>query len=127
MVVVFTPNRQNLVGAEQLVRKAVEYRRQSDDVRPLSVFPLPSRIEPTEPTLHEEWRYGLGKEIAGYQPLFERLLKEIYELDKCKLESYFNEVQLQYVPRYAYGEEIAVLRESIEDRLSLARSYQSSA
>ena len=125
LVLVFTPNRQSLSHIPDLARTAVDYRRQSDDVRPLSIFPVPSRIEPSEPTLQTLWRYGQGKEIPGYQPLFEELFKETYDLEKCDLESYFNEIQVQYVPRYAYGEEIAALTESVDDRLSLARSYQS--
>jgi hypothetical protein len=45
LVVVFTPNRQSLTGIRELVREATAYRRSSDDLRPLLVYPLPSRIE----------------------------------------------------------------------------------
>ena len=45
LVVVFTPNRQSLTGVHELVTRAIDYRRQSDDLRPLLVYPLPSRIE----------------------------------------------------------------------------------
>src|SRR5208337_2594428 len=41
LVVVFTPNRQSLTGVEELVREAIAYRRRSDDIRPLLVYPLP--------------------------------------------------------------------------------------
>jgi eukaryotic-like serine/threonine-protein kinase len=44
LVAVFTPNRQSLEGVIEVVSKAIEYRSKSDDPRPLSVFPLPSRI-----------------------------------------------------------------------------------
>jgi len=126
LVVVFTPNRQSLTGLIDLIRKATKYRTQSDDLRPLSVFPLPSRIETAEPTLREDWRHGNpDKKIVGYQSLFEKLFKDIYSLPECNLESYFDEVQIQHVPRYAYGEEIAVLVERSGDRLSLTRSYES--
>jgi cellulose biosynthesis protein BcsQ len=124
LVVVFTPNRQNLMGLEDLIQKATSYRKQSDDLRPLSVFPLPSRIENAELDLREVWRYGKDK-IKGYQPLFEELFKEIYSLPECDLKSYFDEVQIQHIPRYAYGEEIAVLKEYSGDRQSLTRSYES--
>jgi len=126
LVVVFTPNRQNLLGIVDLVRRVTNYRKQSDDWRPLVLFPLPSRIEMAEPTLRDAWRYGdPDKEIIGYQPQLEEIFQEVYDLPKCDLESYFDEVQVQHVPSYAYGEEIAVLVERGKDRLSLTRSYES--
>jgi hypothetical protein len=38
------------------------------------------------------------------------------------LQNYFDEIQIQHVPRYAYGEEIAALHER-GTRLSISRSY----
>jgi hypothetical protein len=128
LVVVFTPNRQSLLGGIDVVRRATQYRKQSNDLRPLTVFPLPSRIEPAEPDLRESWRYGdPTKGIHGYQPLFEQLYQECYDLPSCNLQNYFDEIQIQHVPRYAYGEEIALLTERSTDRLSLTRSYESFA
>jgi MinD-like ATPase involved in chromosome partitioning or flagellar assembly len=125
LVIVFTPNRQSLTGVLELVRKATDYRKQSDDLRPLIVFPLPSRIENAESKLQQDWRFGnMADGVLGYQPQFESLLKEVYSLSDCDLTKYFDEVQLQYIPRYSYGEEIAVLSERTEDRLSIARSYE---
>lgn len=124
-VLVFTPNRQSLTGIIDLVRKATEYRKQSDDLRKLVVFPLPSRIEPAEPNLRKDWRFGNhNKDISGYQPEFESVFKDVYHLNDCDLTRYFDDVQIQQVPRYAYGEEIAVLSERTKDRLSIARSYE---
>jgi cellulose biosynthesis protein BcsQ len=37
LVVVFTPNRQSLTGVRELVQRATDYRRASDDLRPLLV------------------------------------------------------------------------------------------
>lgn len=121
LVVVFTPNRQSLFGATDIVKQAAQYRRNSDDLRPLLVYPMPARVESSEPELRDAWRLGRG-EIPGYQPLFEGLFAEIYALDQCDLSDYFAEIQIQHVPRFAYGEEIAA-RVEAGDRLSLARSY----
>lgn len=124
LVVVFTPNRQSYTGIEELVKQATDYRRQSDDLRPLMVYPLPSRIEFSRDDLRADWRFGKPEQnIIGYQPLFEELLKEVYELPNCKLNDYFEDVQIQQSPNYAYGEEIAVLVEKTVDRFSLTRSY----
>lgn len=125
LVVVFTPNNQSITGAVNITKKAINYRKQSDDLRQLIVFPLVSRVEPAEPKLREEWRFGnSGKKIDGYQVQFENLFKDSYMFANCDLTAYFDDVQVQYVPRYSYGEEIAVISERSEDRLSLAKSYE---
>jgi len=125
LVVVFTPNRQSLRGVIDLTREALNYRKQSNDLRPIVVFPLPSRIEASEPDLRKKWRYGyLERDIQGYQIEFENIFKDIYEIDDCNLEDYFNDTQIQHVPYYSYGEEIAVLDEPSKDRFSLTKSYE---
>lgn len=125
LVVVFTPNRQSLTGVLDLLREATAYRQGSDDLRPLVTFPLPSRIEQTEPRLRDRWRFGdTTDDLEGYQPLFERAFRDVYALPSCTLQDYFDQVQIQHVPPYAYGEPIAVLTERGSDRLSLTRSYQ---
>jgi cellulose biosynthesis protein BcsQ len=117
LVAVFTPNRQSLSGVVDLAARAVEYRRSADDFRPLAVFPLPSRIERNEEKLRGTWR-----EI--YQQAFEAALKNIYQLDSCDLAAYFDDVLLPHVSFYAYGEELALLREKRRDKQSLSRAYE---
>lgn len=124
LVIVFTPNRQSLLGGIDMARSAGNYRKDSDDLRPLRTLPLPSRIEAAEPVLRETWRFGdLENDIPGYQPAFEMLFTALYDLPACELGAYFSEVQIQHVPRFAYGEEIAARVESA-DRLSLTRSFE---
>ncbi len=123
LVVVFTPNRQSLTGVRDLVERATSYRRKSDDLRPLLVYPLPSRIEGSLERMRDLWRFGdRDQDIIGYQPMFEGLLGKTYGLGTCNLKAYFTAVQIQQTPDYAYGEQIAVLRES--DRLSLGNSFR---
>jgi len=117
LVTVFTPNRQSLDGIVDLVRQAIEYRRSSDDLRPLAVFPLPSRIELAEKDLRDKW-------LNDYQGTFEALFREVYEVAECDLTAYFNEVQLPHESFYAYGENIAVLHEERSHALSLKRQYE---
>ena len=64
-----------------------------------------------------------GAGMVGYQRGFKLLFTSVYALDNCKLDRYFDEVQIQYVPPYSCGEEIAALIESGSDRLSLASSF----
>jgi MinD-like ATPase involved in chromosome partitioning or flagellar assembly len=125
LVVVFTPNRQSLAGVIDLTQKATEYRKQSDDLRPLVVFPIASRLENAERGLQQDWRFGNSKKgIIGYQSQFESILRGAYDLKTCDLTDYFDIAQIQYVPKFAYGEDIAVLTERASDRLSIARSYE---
>jgi hypothetical protein len=63
-------------------------------------------------------------DVAGFQRQFEHVFKQLYGLKKCNLGAYFDDIQIQQVPKYAYGEEIAVLVEETRDRLSLTRSFQ---
>jgi MinD-like ATPase involved in chromosome partitioning or flagellar assembly len=126
LVAVFTPNRQSLVGALDQARLATGYRRKSEDMRPLTVFPLVSRIEPARPLLRDNWRYGQkDPDLPGYQPLFEQLFQEVYSLQSCSLDAYFDDVLIPHVADYAYGEEVAVKVERSRDRLSLYQSYDS--
>lgn len=125
LVVVFTPNRQSLAGVADLVRRATGYRRKSGDLRPLLVFPLPSRIESTLDMARAMWRHGdPGRGIQGYQPLFQELFEEVYGCRDCSLEKYFEQVQVQQSPDFSFGEEIAALLEASMDRLSLGQSYK---
>jgi cellulose biosynthesis protein BcsQ len=125
LVVVFTPNRQSLTGIENLVKTSVEYRQASRDLRPLMVYPLPSRIDAERDELRQLWRYGDTKRgIEGYQPQFERLFQHAYSLEACELSTYCNEVQVQHSPDYSYGEYVAAIHANEGDRFSIVRSYQ---
>jgi MinD-like ATPase involved in chromosome partitioning or flagellar assembly len=124
LVLAFTPNKQSVEGAVELANRALTYRKSSSDLRSLMVYPLPSRIENAEPELHRKWRRGDKKtNWPGYQHAFEECFKSAYGLSECSLEEYFNQVQIQYTPTYAYGEAIAARIEDAKDRLSLSRSY----
>ncbi|HVI70342.1 MAG TPA: ATP-binding protein, partial [Pyrinomonadaceae bacterium] len=117
LVTVFTPNNQSLSGVIDLARVAVDYRRGSDDLRPLAIFPLPSRIDLAEKELREKWR-------RLYQTAFEDCFREAYDIEECDLTGYFDEVQLPQVSYYAYGENISVLREAGNEAFTLSRAYQ---
>ena len=125
LVVVFTPNRQSLTGIEKLVKTSVEYRQASRDLRPLMVYPLPSRIDVERDELRHLWRYGdSNRGVEGYQPQFERMFQHAYSLEACDLSTYCNEVQVQHSPDYSYGEDVAAIHTYEDDRFSIVRSYR---
>jgi cellulose biosynthesis protein BcsQ len=115
VVLVFTPTAQSIDGGIEVMYRSASFRRQSNDLRPMVIYPLPSRIEWSERELRSAWSFR-------YQERFESLFRRIYDLPDLDLTQYFSEVQIQQVPRYAYGEEIAVLTEE-SNRLSISRSY----
>ena len=116
LVWVFTPNKQSLHGVTKLIRQAIEYRRASDDFRPLAVFPLPSRIDDAEHKLRANW-------LDRYKSEFESAFKKAYNIEQSDLSEYFREVKIPYKSYYAYGEKIAVLEEP-DESLSLHRAYR---
>jgi tetratricopeptide (TPR) repeat protein len=56
--------------------------------------------------------------------MFQDIFKDVYGLDECNLTEYFEQVQIQQSPNYAYGEEIAVISEKTKDSFSLSKSYE---
>lgn len=116
LVGVFTPNEQSLNGLIDVLSAAHGYRRKSNDFRPLTVFPLPSRIEVDEQVLRLEWR-------QRYQQAFEQFFHNIYDVEEVALTRYFDEVMIPHRSYFSYGEKLAVLEER-PDALSLRRAYE---
>lgn len=142
LCLVFTPNTQSLDGVSNLAKKALEYRMNSTDFRPLKIFPIPSRVELAEKDLRDQWRNGFNKtkskisgadlaatepaeakNTGGFQPVFENIFNEYYGLTNCDMTRYFDEIQIHHEPKYSYGEDLAVLNETNTDRLSLTTVY----
>jgi len=118
LVAAFTPNRQSVEGLLDLVEKAVEYRRHSDDHRPLSVFPLPSRIVTDEHELQKEAH-------TAYRAKFEECFIRAYGIDACDLGVYFEEVAIPHKGFYGFGELVAVRDDSTTtDVFSINRAYE---
>jgi Mrp family chromosome partitioning ATPase len=125
LVVVFTPNEQSLEGVRELVDRTIAHRHESDDLRPLIVYPLPSRIEESEPSERDAWRLGSeSRGLVGWQPLFERTLAGAYEITECNLSEYFDQVQIRHHPFYAYGEKVAVRIDRGTEVTALPKIYE---
>ena len=103
LVLVFIPNNQNLFGVISLAEKASDYRKKSGDVRPIRIFPLPSRIELHEKEKRENWH-------KKYTQAFEDVFRKIYDLPNISMVEYFKNV-IRQDTFFAYGEEIAALTE----------------
>jgi CHASE2 domain-containing sensor protein/cellulose biosynthesis protein BcsQ len=125
LVLVFVPNRQNIDGLRDVLHHVKVYRTGGLRQAPLSVYPLASRIDASSSTLRRLWRQGGfdGEDhIEGYQPTFEQLLKEIYQLDKCDLGHYFDVTQVPHDVSFSFGEKIAV-KSGTTEKLSMGAAY----
>ena len=117
LVLAFTPNDQSLNGVLKLAKRAAGYRINSDDLRPLVMYPLASRFDIDEDQMRKDWK-------KRYVHEFGELFKEIYALpEDTSFEKYFDEVQIRHVSKYTYGEKIAVLEEG-NDLYSITAGYQ---
>lgn len=116
LVLVFSPNEQNIEGVLDVAVQSREYRLNSYDERTLAIFPLPARIDPDNPEKRIEW-------LGNYTTKFEKFFKKNYYLKECSLKNYFEKATIRYTRQYAYGETIPVLVESITDKISIAYDY----
>lgn len=119
LVIMFGPNNQNLRVLD-VVEAAVDYRRLSDDKRPLIVFPLASRFDHNNQADLQVW-------TKTYRDEFAELFKRLYSLGDCNLYAYFRDNVLLHAAHYSYGERIAVERGEPEYPGSLRRSYEAFA
>ena len=99
LVTMFTLNRQSVDGVLDLVERAIEYRRKSEDPRPLSVFPLPSRIVVEELELLKTAR-------QSYRERFENCMRRVYGVESCDLSEYFDQVEIPHQGFYAFNESV---------------------
>jgi len=125
LVLAFTPDRLSVEGVQGVAARAAAHRRSDeDDYRPLMIYPLPTHLDAADAPQRTQWRHGdarLG--VEGYQPVFERLLGEVYGVPRLSLDSYFDEVLVQQL-RLPIGNEASARRgEQGGDRFSLRRSY----
>ena len=118
LVVVFSLNKQNLDGVIEIVERAVAFRRRSDDIRPLAVFPLASRVEDAELKERETW-------MMRFENAFEKCFRHIYNAPECNLTKYFRDIFIRNAPYFSYGEKLVLLTGVEESRAgSLRRAYE---
>lgn len=117
LVAMFGPNRQNQKILE-IVEASLEFRRMSEDLDPLVVFPLASRFDSADLFLFQ-------KSLNTFQDGFTEMFKRAYGLEHCNLDAYFRDNVLLYVPRYSYDETMVAVDITEPDYLgSLRRGYE---
>jgi MinD-like ATPase involved in chromosome partitioning or flagellar assembly len=118
LVIVFSLNRQNLEGSIEIARRSVDFRERSDDLRPLSIFPLASRVESeAEVREFEVW-------MRRFEDRFEECFREIYADPDCRLDEYFKSSFIRYSSYYSYGEKLTLLVEDVSRKGGLRSAYE---
>jgi hypothetical protein len=119
LVAMFGPNKQNesILG---VVEAAIEFRRMSDDDRPLIVLPVASRFDTADLA-------GFHISRKTFLSEFSRMFTRLYALKSCDMVEYFEQVLLLYVPYYS-NREAAVVDYSEPTYLGcLGKSYEAFA
>lgn len=124
LVMLFGPEPASLEQGCAMVARATSYRcSHEDEQRPLLVYPVAVQLEGDDARLRSLRRHGDGLQLAGYQLQLEQLLADCYGLRQISLDSYCDEVQLQYSRDGV--QQLAVRATPHGDRHTLARSYES--
>jgi hypothetical protein len=116
LMAMFGPNKQNK-PIFQVVEAALEFRRMSDDDRPLIAFPVASRFDPAD-------LLAFQSSLMDFRYDFSQLFARVYNLKDCDLTEYFDQVLLLYVARYGYGDGDVVDHGEPSYAGSLRRSYE---
>lgn len=121
LVLVFAANDQNLEGAIRVIHGIHSSRADFGfDRQRLLVIPLLSRFDGrAEKALSDKW---LGKCAEAMQPVLDEWLPH----DTPAL-NYFDKTKLPHIPKYAFGEQLAVLEERATDTDSLTYFYSAIA
>lgn len=120
LVMVFTPNDQSLNGVLKVARTSADYRIKYDnEMRPLLIYPLPSRIDFSGMSSEKRQKWQ-----AKYEREWTNAFQGIYGLPPTvSLEEYFKANYLRHDSNYAFGEELAVLSD-LETPESIAHDYR---
>ncbi|WP_038164472.1 pYEATS domain-containing protein [Verrucomicrobium sp. BvORR106] len=110
LVVFFTLNRQSIMGAAAAAQSAVEQRRKGTGESTLRVWPVATRVDENEKERLEAARTMARETFA---PFLQRTV-----MRKMR-ESYWAQVEIPYVPFYAYEEILATVADRPELRSSL--------
>lgn len=113
LVVCFTMNSQSIRGAAAVV-ESIQQQREALDLGTLTVFPIPMRVELAE---HER----LERARSQSRMRFDGLLSHVSMAER---ERYWGDVEILYLPIYAYEEVLAVFVERPEQPVSVLAALE---
>jgi hypothetical protein len=116
LVVFFTLNRQSILGAAAAAHSAAEQRRTTLGESTLRVWPVATRVDPVEKERLEAAR-SLARET--FAPFVNRTVKRRLR------ENYWGQVEVPYIPFYAYEEILATIADRPKLRSSMLAAMES--
>jgi len=114
MVVCYTLNNQSITGSAAVAAHVDKQRRQVPSNAPLRIFPVPMRIDSAEMS-----KLQRGREFS--KVTFSPLLNSLSEVQK---KLYWGEIEVPYVPYYAYGEVLATFSDETGRRNSILAAME---
>lgn len=114
LVVCFTLNRQSIFGARDAARSADQQRRKPNGAPGLRIWPVPMRVELGEKDRLDAARALMRSEFVGLT----------WHLTREERERYWSEIEVLYVPYYAYEEVLATIADRPGSSKSLLSSMQ---
>jgi cellulose biosynthesis protein BcsQ len=114
LVVMFTLNRQSILGAAAVATSAFEQRRKPDGEPGLIVWPIPTRVE-----LNEKERLDNARQLA--RTTFQKFLQRV---ERKQRAGYWGGVEVFYQPYFAYEEVLATFAERKHQTASILMSME---
>jgi cellulose biosynthesis protein BcsQ len=115
LVVCFTLNNQSIEGASTVAAGAVGVRAHSPTLPPLTVFPVPTRVE----IYGSPW-LELGRELAHVRfGRFVSTSSNDVEVSERERQQYWGSVEVPYIPKYAFEEVLATFSDQPHVRISV--------
>jgi len=115
LVVCFTLNEQSIRGASGIASDVAAKRAKDDAVIPFRIFPVPTRIELSE---HERRLIAMER----VKKVFNAFL---VDLDETRKEEYWGQMQVVYIPYYAFEEIPAMFGNPATEAISMSAATNS--
>lgn len=114
LVVLFTGNNQSILGAKNIARSVEKQWQDDDENNSKVIFPVLSRIDNTEKDKLDLVRDYIKIKFTYF----------LQHLSKTEIEKYWQNVEIPYIPWYAYEEVLATFDKSLENRSSLLKAIE---
>lgn len=99
LIVCFTLNREGILGAREVSRSAEQQRRRPNGSPGLRIWPVPMRVELAEKDRLDAARTLMRTQFAG----------TTWHLNRTARADYWSQIEIVYVPYYAYEEVLATI------------------
>ncbi|MFX0107495.1 MAG: KGGVGR-motif variant AAA ATPase, partial [Candidatus Hodarchaeota archaeon] len=109
-------NAQGTENTERIARNLLDNPALAILEKKLAILPVPSRVEDrTERDLFRKWITDFRSRLGEFLPR---------EISRAGGKEYFDRVYIPYVPKFSFGEQLAILAEDIYEERSISAAYR---